>query len=64
MRRFIPLVVALTLFQLAFGFYIYGKGEVDGVAYYKRSKSFMLTLYSMYMYGVRDGCDACRGGKK
>jgi len=56
------LLTALILFPLFD--YTYVKGCQDGVARYKRSKNFMLTLYSMYMFGVRDGYDACKGGKR
>ena len=63
MKRFIPLVVAVTLFQTAFGVYMYGRGGVDGVTRYQQSKRFALTLYSMYRFGVMDGMDSC-GGKK
>jgi hypothetical protein len=63
MRRLIGggLAVSLVLFPLFC--YTYVKGGIDGVARYQRSRHFALTLYSMYMFGMRDGCDRC-GGKK
>lgn len=66
MRRFIvaSLLVSLVLFPL-FG-YTYLKGCQDGIARYKQSKNFMLTLYSMYLFGVGDGCKGgsiCEGKK-
>jgi len=64
MKRYISagLLTALILFPLFS--YTYVKGCQDGIARYKRSKNFMLTLYSMYRFGVQDGMDACKGGKK
>jgi len=64
MKRFTILIVAMTLFQLSFGCYMYGKGEMDGAIHYKRSKNFMLTLHSMYHMGWMDGFDAAERGKK
>jgi hypothetical protein len=63
MRRFIGggLAVSLVLFPL-FG-YTYVKGGIDGVLRYQRSRRFALTLYSMYMFGVRDGYDKCKAEK-
>jgi hypothetical protein len=60
MRRFIPLVILLTLFQMGFGGYMYVKGGIDGIAMYRRSKSFYLTLYSMYRFGFMDGAATCK----
>jgi hypothetical protein len=64
MRRFISasFLTALVLFPL-FG-YTYMRGCSDGVTRYQRSRRFALTLYSMYMFGVQDGYDACKGGKR
>lgn len=58
MKRFAALIIVMTVFQLTFGSYMYGKGSIDGIARYRQSKNFMLTLYSMYVYGLRDACDA------
>ena len=63
MRRLIVLFVTTTFLLLPLCFYMYGKGEMDGVEHYKHSKQFQLTLYSMYMFGARDGYDACKAGK-
>jgi hypothetical protein len=64
MKRYIfpSLLTALILFPL-FG-YTYVRGCQDGVVRYKRSKNFMLTLYSMYMMGFRDGSDAAQERRK
>jgi len=61
MRRFIvlALVTSLVLFPLLT--YTYAKGCVDGVTRYQRSRRFALTLHSMYMFGVREGYDGCKG---
>ena len=62
MRRII-LAVLLGFFVLAPTYlYVYSMGMVAGVARYKRSKQFQLTLYSMYRMGLMDGCtddEAC-----
>ena len=42
--------------------YTYLRGCMDGVARYQQSKRFALTLYSMYMFGFKDGAASC-GGK-
>ncbi len=57
------ILIAITLFQLAFGFYLYGIGERDGVIHYKRSHQFARTLYSMYRFGYLDGADTCKEKK-
>jgi hypothetical protein len=59
---YVVLLLSLVLFPL-FG-YTYRKGCQDGVIRYQHSKQFMLTLYRMYMFGMRDGYDACKGVKK
>lgn len=51
------LVTAVILFPL-FG-YVYARGWDDGVERYKRSKSFQMTLNSMYVYGLDDGRAEC-----
>jgi hypothetical protein len=48
------LAVAVILFPLSWK--VYTQGVADGVARYKRSRQFMLTLESMYRFGVADGC--------
>ncbi len=37
--------------------YTYHRGQIDGVARYKHSKQFYITLGSMYHYGTKDGCE-------
>lgn len=64
MIRFIKasLLVLLVLFPL-FG-YTFLKGAEWGVDRYRHSRQFFLTLYSMYMYGLSDGCTdpkTCKG---
>lgn len=56
MRRFIAagLLTALVLFPI-FG-YVYARGMADGVYRYRASDQFKKTLFSMYMFGVQDGC--------
>jgi hypothetical protein len=56
MRRFIVagFFVSLILFPLFVATYL--RGMADGVERYRHSKQFMLTLYSMYMFGLKDGC--------
>ena len=44
---------ALILFPL-FG-YVYIRGGNDGIRWYRSSKQFYYTLYSMYMFGYKDG---------
>ncbi len=66
MRRFIGLGVAVSVILFPLFSYIYVRGCVDGVVRYQRSRRFALTLYSMYRYGVLDGCrggSICKGGK-
>lgn len=57
MKRFIVagLLTALMLFPM-FG-YVYLCGRADGIAAYKVSRQFHKTLYSMYMFGMKDACD-------
>lgn len=54
MKRYIlaGLGIAAILFPLFW--YVYSKGMEDGVARYKRSKQFQLTLDSMYRFGLVD----------
>lgn len=54
-RILAAIATAAILFPL-FG-YVYLQGRADGVADYKRSKSFQLTLDSMYRFGQLD----CKG---
>lgn len=66
MKRFIGLVVAVSVVLFPLFAYTYVRGCVDGVARYQRSNRFALTLYSMYRYGVMDGCrggNICEGKK-
>jgi len=59
MRRLIVGVLAAALVLFPFFCYTYIKGGADGVARYQRSEHFALVLYSMYMFGIRDGYDKC-----
>lgn len=56
MKRFLVagLLTTLILFPM-FG-YVYVQGMMDGVVRYRASKSFELTLRSMYAFGVKDAC--------
>lgn len=56
MKRFIVagLLLSLVLFPI-FG-YVYARGMTDGVDRYRDSRQFKMTLLSMYMFGVQDGC--------
>ena len=63
MKRFIAAaaLTSLVLFPL-FG-YVYFQGMIDGVARYRGSRQFQLTLFSMYRFGVLDACadhDLCQ----
>lgn len=63
MKRYIVAGLYLSIILFPLFCYTYVKGMADGVARYKTSKNFYMTLYSMYRYGVIDGYAAC-GGKK
>lgn len=62
MKRFMPLILLMTMLQTTFGFYMYIRGGIDGIIVYKHSKNFYLTLESMYRFGFIDGAASC--GKK
>ena len=51
MKRYLlaAFLTALILFPLFW--YVYAKGVEDGVAHYKRSRQFELTLQSMFQQG-------------
>lgn len=56
MRQF-GLAVLFGFFVLAPTYlYVYSVGMSDGVAHYKKSQQFALTLKSMYTFGVIDAC--------
>lgn len=59
MKRYITagLLTAAILFPLFA--YTYKQGMNDGVARYKRSKNFELTLQSMYFFGRGDAVVDC-----
>jgi hypothetical protein len=63
MRRFIVLALANVVILFPLFTYTYLKGGIDGVARYQHSRQFALTLYSMYMFGVREGHNACEAGR-
>lgn len=54
MKRYVlaSLGIAAILFPLFW--YVYSKGMEDGVARYRHSKQFQLTLDSMYRFGLGD----------
>ena len=56
MRRFVMagLLASFVLFPLFA--YTYMRGWKDGVAHYRRSDEFAMTLESMYRFGLIDGC--------
>ena len=62
MKRFILLSIGISLVIFPLMGYTYLRGCMDGVARYQQSKRFALTLYSMYMFGFKDGAASC-GGK-
>ena len=67
MRRFISAGLGVSLVLLPLMCYTYAKGCEDGVAQYKRSQNFVMTLFSMYVFGVQDAClhpHTCDGVKK
>lgn len=51
------LLTAAVLFPLFW--YVYARGLEDGVARYKRSKQFELTLQSAAYFGLGDGIVRC-----
>ncbi len=56
------LIFIFSIMQAFFISYMYAKGAVDGVARYKNSHQFQLTLDSMYRYGLDDGrLEGCHG---
>lgn len=63
MKRFIVAGLSVSLLMFPLLGYTYVKGGIDGVTRYQRSRRFALTLYSMYMFGVKEGCDKCKGAK-
>jgi len=63
MRQRIVLYLGMILVQLVLGFYLYGRGERDGLARYRRSDQFNMTLVSEYYFGWNDGYAACKEGK-
>lgn len=56
MKRFIVAGFLSTLILFPMFGYVYVQGMVDGVVRYRASKSFELTLRSMYLFGVKDVC--------
>lgn len=53
MSRLIYFYIAVMFF--AFGTQLYWHGCMDGIRFYKQSKSFELALQSMYNFGLVDG---------
>jgi hypothetical protein len=56
MRERLKIGLLLAAILVPLFAYTYHRGEVDGVAHYKQSKQFALTLDSMYRFGLMDGC--------
>lgn len=55
-KEFVITAFAVAIILCPLMWHVYSRGMVDGVAHYKKSKQFRLTLFSMYRYGVSDGC--------
>ena len=53
---FLLVVICVSAGIFLSSWYTYSRGLEDGVVRYKRSRQFMLTLQSMYRFGVADGC--------
>lgn len=56
MRGFIAAIVVGFLILAPTYLYVYNQGAIDGVARYQRSERFKKTLFSMYRFGLMDGC--------
>ena len=56
MKRFILGVIFGVIILSPTYLYVYSKGMVDGVTYYKHSIKFKLTLFSMFVAGVHEAC--------
>lgn len=54
MKRYLAAVLLTSAILFPLFWYVYQKGMEDGVARYKRSKQFELTLQSMYRFGLAD----------
>lgn len=61
MKRYFKAFLAISATLLPLFGYVYAKGREDGVAAYKQSRSFQLTLDSMYRFGLLDGRRDCAG---
>lgn len=62
MKKTLGLTLGSLLIITLFGdeIYLYNKGIHDGVARYKRSQEFQLTLKSAYHFGYMDGRDGTK----
>jgi hypothetical protein len=56
MKRFLFGVIFGIIILSPTYLYVYSKGMVDGVAHYRRSDNFKLTLFSMFVAGVHEAC--------
>lgn len=61
MRRLFALSLGISLVLFPIMCYTYVRGCQDGIARYKKSKQFELTLYSMYKFGFIDGYREAKG---
>lgn len=62
-KEFFKIVLLVSLIILPTDTYIYCRGMADGIKFYRGSRQFALTLYSMYRFGYMDGADTCKGKK-
>lgn len=54
MKQYLLASLGIAAILLPLFWYVYSKGMEDGVARYKRSKNFEMTLQSMYRFGLAD----------
>lgn len=54
MKRYLAAVFLTAAILFPLFWYVYQRGAEDGVARYKRSKQFEMTLQSMYRFGLLD----------
>lgn len=53
-KRYLAATLLTSAILFPLFWYVYQKGVKDGVARYKRSKQFEMTLQSMYRFGSLD----------
>ena len=54
-KRLLAVVLGFVILTPTY-LWVYRSGMSDGVARYKRSPQFELTLQCMYSFGMTDGC--------